>query len=41
VGAKVAAILVIAGLVFFWRHEKELEDRAETAIPRLIKVTSR
>jgi membrane protein DedA with SNARE-associated domain len=31
----VAVILVIAGLVYFRRHEKELEDRAETAIPRL------
>ena len=31
----VAAILVIAGVVFFRHHEKELEERAEAAIPRL------
>lgn len=29
------AVLVIVGVDFFRRHEKELEDRAETAIPHL------
>ena len=32
----VAVILVIAGFVFFRQHEKELEDRAEAALPRLM-----
>jgi membrane protein DedA with SNARE-associated domain len=31
----VAVVLVIAGFVFFRYHEKELEERAEAAIPRL------
>ena len=30
-----AVILVIAGVVFFRHHEKELEERAEAAIPSL------
>ena len=30
-----AVILVIAGVVFFRHHEKELEERAEAAIPHL------
>ena len=29
-----AVILVIAGVIFFRRHEKELEERAEVAIAR-------
>ena len=32
----VALIVILAGLIFFRRHEKELEDRAETAIPDLL-----
>lgn len=31
----VAVIFVIAGFVFFRQHEKELEERANAAIPRL------
>ena len=30
-----AVILVIAGFIFFRHHEKELEERAEAAIPCL------
>ena len=31
----VALILIVAGFIFFRRHEKELEERAEAAIPHL------
>ena len=31
----VALILMVAGFIFFRHHEKELEDRAEAAIPHL------
>ena len=31
----VAVVLVLAGFLFFRQHEKELEDRAEAAIPHL------
>lgn len=31
----VAVVLMVAGFIFFRRHEKELEERAEAAIPRL------